>query len=991
MIRQLLLLKRMMKVPRLQAPWVFCLVICLIGISIIVITEPSVGQVEQTQAESSWERLDEADTLEQKATKLYNTGHYADAIPLIQRSLAIRKQQLGPNHPSTATSLNNLALLYQDMGRYGEAEPLYEQALAIAQKQLGSEHPGVAANLNNLAGLYQDMGRYGEAESLYEQALAIAQKQLGSEHPDVAASLNNLAGLYQDMGRYGEAESLYEQALAIAQKQLGSEHPDVAASLNNLAGLYRDIGRYRKAEPLYKQALAIAQKQLGANHPNVATSLSNLAGLYRDMKRYGEAEPLYKQALAIAQKQLGANHPNVAASLDDLAGLYRNTGHYKEAESLYKQALAIAQKQLGANHPNVVASLNNLAGLYRNIGRYKEAEPLYRQTLAIAQEQLGANHPDIAKSLNLLALIYSRERRYEQAQPLWNQAAQIEETNLARLIAIGSEADKQAYLATLWRTTHGLHSLALQSANPELTRLALTTLLRRKGRILDAVTDSFQIMRQQLADDPEAQHELDQLIEIRRQLAALITQGQRNRTPEQYQTLYNTLLQQEQDLESRISDRSAAFQAVDNPVTLEDVQTRIPASAALIEFVKYQPYDFHAESNQRWGNPHYVAYILKANGNPQVFDLGAADNLEELIQDFQNALRNSQDASLQHLSTVRQTGQDLYAQILEPLAEHLAQIDHLLLSPDGALNLIPFEALTNSQGHFLIQDYTFSYLTSGRDLLYLETLPDSQQPPLIVANPNYNQAGTQIATTTRSTHNQRSRDLISLHFGHLPGTQQEADDLDTLFRQISLPVTILTNTQATEAQVKQAQAPSILHIATHGFFLADSTMDLAPEPDFSAINEQSALHIENPLLRSGLALANANAPRPDPDSNQDDGILTALEMTGMNLYGTQLVVLSACETGLGDVGSGEGVYGLRRALVIAGVQSQVVSLWAVADDVTKDLMVDYYNRLFETGQPIGRHEALRQAQLAMLNSDQYQHPYYWAAFIASGDWRSLSY
>jgi len=935
-----------------------------------------------------------ANSLNNLAELYREMGRYEEAESLYERALAILERQLGPDHPDVATNLNNLALLFQTIGRYREAEPLHEHALAIQKQQLGLDHPGVAASMNNLALLYRTMGRYEEAETLYESSLRIVEAQLGPNHSNVAASLNNLSLLYQAMSRYSEAEPLIERALVIQKQQLGLDHPDVATSMNNLAELNRMMGRYEEAESLYESSLRIVEAQLGPDHPDVAANLNNLALLYRAMGRYSEAEPLIERALTIQEQQLGPDHPSVATKLNNLALLYRTMGRYSEAEPLHERALAIREQQLGTDHPDVSQSLNNLAVLYWDIGRYGEAEPLYERAIAIREAQLGPDHHDMAQSLNNLAGLHHSMGRYDKAASLFNRAADIEEANLARLLTIGSEPQKQAYMATLSGTTHGTHTLALQTASPQAPHLGLTTLLRRKGRILDAVADSLRIVRQQLGDDPQAQAQLDELIAVRSQLAALATHGQGQLDPEQYRQRYESLVQQERTLESRLNRLSSAFQAVDDPVTITAVQAQLPDDAALVEFVRYRPYDLKADRDQHWGEDRYAAYILKPTGDPQVVDLGTAEVIVPLVRDFRLALQNPSEVATK---TVHPTGRALYAQILQPLAEVLGEVDHLLLSPDGALNLIPFEALVTHQERYLIEDYRLSYLTSGRDLVRLDALPNSQNPSLIVANPDYNEADTQIAATpatTRGQQNRRSADLATLSFGALPGTETEVTELETLFQETALPVDVLTGRQATETQVKQAQAPSILHIATHGFFLPDQEVELTPEPGLGTLGDTPppVLNIENPLIRSGLALAAANPPRPDLDANEDDGLLTALELAGMNLYGTQLVVLSACETGVGGNSSGEGIYGLRRALVMAGVQSQVVSLWHVADQRTANLMVDYYQRLLDTENPVGRHEALRDAQLAMLRSeDETSHPYYWAAFIASGDWRPLEF
>jgi tetratricopeptide (TPR) repeat protein len=293
-----------------------------------------------------------------------------------------------------ASSLNNLALLYQSQGQYEKAEPLLVQVLEMRERLLEEEHPDVAQSLNNLAGLYRYQGCYEQAELLLKRALSIQEKVLGSEHLDIATSLNNLAGLYDSQGLYAQAEPLLERALVIREKALGSEHPDVAASLNNLAELYRNQGRYEQAKPLSQRALSIREKVLGSEHPDVAQSLSTLAELYRNLHLYEEAERLYKRALAIVEKVLGSEHPYVAASLNNLAELYREQGRYEQAEPLYKRALAIGKKVLGPKHPNVAISLNNLAELYREQGRYEQAEPLYKRALTIVEKVLGSEHPN---------------------------------------------------------------------------------------------------------------------------------------------------------------------------------------------------------------------------------------------------------------------------------------------------------------------------------------------------------------------------------------------------------------------------------------------------------------------------------------------------------------------------------------------------------------------------------------------------------------------
>jgi CHAT domain-containing protein len=305
-----------------------------------------------------------------------------------------------------------------------------------------------------------------------------------------------------------------------------------------------------------------------------------------------------------------------------------------------------------------------------------------------------------------------------------------------------------------------------------------------------------------------------------------------------------------------------------------------------------------------------------------------------------------------------------------------------LIAPDAQLHLIPFAALVDENNRYLIERYQITYLNSGRDLIRLKDPAVNPAAPLILADPNYNLAAvpdTLVASSRGDA--QRSLDLKTLAYGSLPATALEANGIVPLVPNARL----FTQEQATETVVKQSANPKILHLATHGFFLENNLPDKPAAPGRS-----QPLNVENPLLRAGLALAGFNVRNRD---NGDDGVLTAFDVTQLDLRATQLVVLSACDTGLGQVANGEGVYGLRRAFTLAGAQSLLMSLWKVDDVGTKDMMIRYYQAL-EKGQ--GRGEALRQVQLDMISEKlksekggDYQHPYYWAAFIPLGDWTPL--
>ncbi|NEP23597.1 tetratricopeptide repeat protein [Moorena sp. SIO3I6] len=910
-----------------------------------------------------------ADSLNNLALLYQSQGRYSEAEPLLQQALALRKKLLGENHPDVAISLNNLAELYQSQGRYAEAEPLLQQALALTKKLLGQDHPHVASSLNNLAVLYETQGRYGEAEPLLQQALALRKKLLGDDHPDVASSLNNLAALYFRQGRYSEAEPLLQQALALRKKLLGDDHPDVAQSLNNLAGLYETQGRYSEAEPLYQQALALRKKLLGDDHPDVAQSLNNLAVLYETQGRYGEAEPLLQQALALRKKLLGDDHPDVAFSLNNLAVLYETQGRYGEAETLYQQALALWKKRLGDDHPHVATSLNNLAALYFRQGRYSEAEPLYQQALALWKKLLGEDHPDVAISLNNLAVLYWAQEDLISALNLLIQGLEVEEQNLDYNLVVGSESQKQDYLNRISDSDQvdKAISLHLQQIpnNQKAAHLALTTIVRRKGRILDTTTNSWQRLRQNLT--PEDQKRFDQLNDTRAQLAKLYHQDFNKQSSDDYETQLEELTKKRETQEKALLEKSAEFQRATQVATLKAVQAQLPPDAVLIEFFQYRPFDPKAPPNQGFGKPRYAVYTLDSDGRFQGIDLGLVEEIDPLIKDFTAAIRSPRI----RIPQVKDAARKLEEAILAPIQAQIGNSNHLIISPDGALNLIPFEALVDKNNQFLIENVTVTYLTSGRDVLRFPVQAPPQQPPVLIADPIFGKPGETVQLAQNPT---RSGNWPQRKLPPLPASKDEAKAIAKILPQAQLWL----GRQATEAVIKQVNRPSILHIATHGFFEGNQRVD--------------SLVAKNPLLRSRLTLLNSGLVLAGVQNYQSgnladvvqDGVLTALEASGLNLYGSELVVLSACETGLGELSQGEGVYGLRRALVLAGSQSQVISLWRVDDQSTKELMVSYYQKL---NQGLGRSEAMRQAQLEMQQNQRYQHPYFWAAFINSGNWK----
>jgi CHAT domain-containing protein/Tfp pilus assembly protein PilF len=923
-----------------------------------------------------------ADTLNGLGVLYYYKGDYERAEPLCQRALTIREKVLGPDHPDVAASLNNLALLCIDRGDYAEAVLLGQRALAIKERALGPDHPDVATYIHNLALFYHNQGNYAKAERLYERALPIREKALGPEHRDVAQTLNNLANIYRDRGDYAKAEPLYGRAVTTREKALGPEHPDVAQSLRNLAKLYWDKGDYTKAESLFGRSLALKEKRLGPEHLDIATSLTGLAIFYCHKGDYAKAEMLHRRALAVREKALGPEHSEVAISYDNLALVYAKKGEYAEAEPIFQRALAIREKALGPEHPYIADSLNNLAILYRDRAEYAKAESVLQRALAIREKVLGQEHPAVVATLNDLAELSTAKGEVARAIAYQSRANAASERNLAINLTSGSERQKLAYLALFSRQTDFTLSLHNQVApdNPLAFDLAFATTLCRKGRGLDAMTDAIATLRRRAK--PEDQALLDQLAEARSHLAAFTLRDAALAKPQTYRAQLRPLEEKVENLEAKLSAHSAAFRAQAQPVTLAAVRSALPANSALVEFVVFTPRELPSGRSKP---PRYLVYLLTASGQPRYVDLGEAAIIDRAVGAWRKALRNP------HRTDVKRLAREVDEKIMRPVRSLLGETRHLLIAPDGQLNLIPFAALVDEHKRYLVEGHTISYLTSGRDLLRLQTPEPSQSAPLIVANPIFGRVETLATRTGQGNSSAEDQvwgqiDPTNIFFQSLPSTEREALAIKAVVPAASL----LLRGQATETALKQSRAPRILHIATHGFFL--SNQEAPPVETLGVPGDNSlrlpmrlsrwAAKIANPLLRSGLVLAGVNERR----SGDDDGVLTALEVASLDLWGTRLVVLSACDTGIGEVKNGEGVYGLRRALVLAGSETQILSLWPVSDRETRSLMAGYYGRLLK-GE--GRGEALRQIQLGMLKDAKLQHPHYWGNFIQAGEWANL--
>jgi CHAT domain-containing protein/Tfp pilus assembly protein PilF len=922
-----------------------------------------------------------------ESLRLNLAGKTDKALELARGVLDIREKTLGENDADVAASLRALGTLYVSKGDLAQAEATLQRALETTAKVSGPDSLEYADVLHWLARVQSSRGDRTQAEQLNQRALAIREKVAGTESVPVANSLVNLAALYRAKNDLPRAEQTYLRALAIREKLLGAEHADVGALLNNLGLLYYGAGDYDSAEPLLQRALAVEEKALGTNHRYVADDLNNLGLVEWKRGNYEKAKGYYLRALSIHEIASGPESERVAAELANLGIIYKEADRdYPKAEESYQRALAILSKTAGENNATTANVVSSLAIIYRITGDYARAEKFALRALAIYEKVLGTNNQNTLMALFSLARIYAAEGDVNRAIEYQQRISAVEEKIIPLNLALGSERQKIAYLPQLQYPDKiiTLHA-RLARDNAEARDLAVTTVLRHKGLVLDALSENLSALRQRFS--PQDQALLDELGDINAKFSRLALSSPQKISPAEQQSQIKTLEEQREKIEAEISRRSAGFYQGSQPVTLAAVQAAVPQGAALVEFAIYHPFDWKsADDGSAFGEPHYVAYVIRHQGEVRWAELGAAKDVDARVDALRQALTDPQRRDVQQLARA------VDEQVMRPLRSLLGDATQLLISPDGELNLLPFQALVDEQDHYLIERYAFTYLTSGRDLLRLQVARESKSEPLVVANPTFGETATPqkvnasakwVEPSVRRRSVPAARKLSELYFAPLDGTAQEADAIRKIFPEANL----LTGARATKAALKQAVAPRILHIATHGFFLQAPQTVTDGRAQVATVKVRGAdveSESENPLLRSGLALAGANLRGGAGVAN--DGILTALEASGLNLWGTKLVVLSACDTGVGEVRNGEGVYGLRRAFVLAGAETLVMSLWPASDYSTRTLMTSYYKNL---RQGLGRGAALREVQLEMLRRNPKLHPFYWANFIQSGEWANL--
>lgn len=906
---------------------------------------------------------------------LYFKGDYPEAEKWYLTAETLQKSTTGKERANYGTTLNNLGLLYVEMGDYAKAETYLLDGKNVREQVLGPQHNDYASSLSNLAVLYRYKSEYERALSYLLEALQVRERLFGRESAPVANVLDNLSLVYQSMGDFEKAEPMALETKNIRAKKAGKMTAEYANSLNNLGFIYFEMGNYPDAQALYEEALIVREKVLGKEHQNYLITLNNLANLFVVTDQYSRAEKLYLELLSIREKTLGKAHPDYAGGLESLAILYYYQRRFQEAESLLSQAKSIREEVEGAEHPEYATLLTNIANVYAGQGRYADALDTYLQGKSIREKILGRQHPDYQESVESLIDLYWLKNDIPATRSTLLESDKLEKEQLIKAAQYLSERQLALFVRKYNNAVD--RSMSFARKTPGMEGACYDDLLFYKGFLLNAVSTT-----RNLAPTDSATIQTLQLLKAsERRLAAEYSQPLNER--KDVENLEQTI----EELNKSLARTSASFGQAIKQVRWEDVQQKLQTTEAAIEFVR-----FNYLNPEPTDSVLYAALVLlPGNMPPALVPLFEEKQIDALFSVSGKSKTEYFNALYQQGG---QAGQTLYNLIWKPLEKYLPSVSTIYFSPSGQLHRLNIGAIPLPEhiGKVVADQYRLIQMGSTRQLFFSEDKPAENQKAVLYGGIRYelDSVADNRALNRNYTPNsgrglefsQIDSTLRADSWNYLKWTDVEVNATHALLQDVGMEVSIHRGYEASEESIKQEGSsnfsPRILHVATHGFFFPDpknripTTTTASKEPVFKLS--------EHPMMRAGLVMAGGNYAwthgkpvRPDAE----DGILTAYEISQFNLRQTELVVLSACETGLGDIQGNEGVYGLQRAFKIAGARHLIMSLWQVPDFQTQELMAVFYENWIEGKLDIP--DAFAAAQKAMR--DKYKNPFLWAGFI----------
>lgn len=933
----------------------------------------------------------------------YSLGDYEEAERLFDEALQLTAATAGTESDQYSLALNNLAALSHANGNYSKALKLLVEANALDRKNYGASHPVYATSLSNLGTMYFETGNDYKAELLYAEAMRIRERALGKQHPDYNHSLRNLAGVYSNRGDYARAEDALLDVLENTANSQGTQHVDYASSLDRLATLYADMGNFEKAERMYLEALDIFESRLGKEHKDYAVTLINLAGLYDEMQEHDKAKSLTLEALEIFRKATGTLQPEYASALINLGDLYHAEGAYKKADETYTEVLDILHELYDFDHPAEGRTLVNMAINDYHDGQPGKAEQKYMEALGFYKAGMGPNHPYYISTLTNLAILYYRTDQYERARPVFSEINDRLNEQVQYYFGFLTEKEREDYIENKINNTLGVYSSYTVNAGeqyPGLHADMYDNALLHKG--LQLYNNAALRQAIYFSGDNSLIATYEQYLGVQKQISDLFTEGnlEDNVVADSLKALSDRL--EKEIIGERKNLRGTDLLEEISQTGYRDVQRALGPEDAAIEIVNFRYFDTD------WTDSvFYYALVLRRDSEyPSMVRLFEEEQIVPLLSN-QNATTNpafiqtmyNNDAAIRHFFRSDPPRKTLYELSWEPIDSLLHGITNIFIAPSGLLHRVSYDALKDREGRYLSDRYNIQLLSSTRQIAGMQRAMSpflGNFSAVLYGGIEYQVDSTLMVSQAMKYQEDQSYNLLAsrslaipesargVDWPYLPGTLREISAIEEQFREGNVHCEVFIGSDASEESFKHltdaSLSPEIIHIATHGFFFPASATRQAGQETTSTraggIQPRFTAPV-NPLYRSGLLFSGAgrawkNAPVPQ---GVEDGTLTAYEVSNLNLLNTELVILSACETGLGEIRGNEGVYGLRRAFKMAGVHYLVTSLWQVPDRQTSELMEHFYTALL---QGIEVREAFRGAQDKMKAK---YDPYYWAAFV----------
>ncbi|HKM93154.1 MAG TPA: CHAT domain-containing protein [Prolixibacteraceae bacterium] len=917
-----------------------------------------------------------------KSMNFRKNNEFNEAITFANKAYNISKEEINEKCVEQVSVLQNIIVCYNDVEDFNRQLKYYLEIVQFQKSFNGEQSLEHIQALNGLGRVYVEMGLYQEADRLFDTLFNLAEVKLSKNDLEWSSILNNQATYYRTIGNLSKAEENFIKGLEISEKS--KNEFDIALYSNNLAELYSELGRYKKAEDLYKKTVEIRKNILGENNVLYAVTLSNLATVLENQYKYEGVKELYEKSLKIIENLIGEENDSYTTTLSNFANFLR-TINDNNAESYFLKTLEIQEQIFGTGHPNYAITLGNYAVLLSLREEYKKAIKIGLKEVDILSKNFGFNHSSLISAYNNLSLDYYHSEDYNNSFLYSNKSFEIFMSELKSIFAFSSNSSRNNYLAKNINILNGYKAMTFNAFKKDksyssneynnelfLNSILLNTFIEIQQTILNS-------------NDSSLINTYNKLKAIRGQINYLQFQ------PDQ-QDKITELEEKANQLDKQLTKASQAYQQNKENLNIQwqDIQKNLKEGEAAIQFISFPYY------NKQWTDSTlYCALVVKPGmESPAMIPLFEKKQLKPLLEKqlVPNELYASRGTTVfYNTSQKAANGQELYQLIWEPLQKELDSVNTVYIAPSGLLHKISFSAIPIDSTRLLCDQFELRRLSSTRQLAVHDIIePETKNNRIaLFGGIDYdlnNQFWSDSSLASTDIEKIMSRGFTpdstqrSNSFTYLEGTKSEVQNISALMKKTNYSVQNFTGSQATEDAFKKlsGQGNRVIHIATHGFFFPSEHQKPKEHDRFQPLGESRFKYIPNPLLRSGLLMAGSNRTWQGdyPQQGLEDGILTAAEISEMNLFNTELVVLSACETGLGDINNSEGVFGLQRAFKLAGAKTIIMSLWKIPDKQTSMLMQAFYKNWLSG---MNKNEAFKKAQLELRS--QFPEPYYWAGFV----------